>query len=193
MLVEVPVLASGRKAQCPRCGSVLAAQYENAFDRILAFSLSALIFLISANSFSFLSLSVQGQERTITLLQSIQLLAGEGESLLALTLGLAVILLPALMLVGIFYMLMVIKYGVMTSKNRALLRFILMIPPWGMGEIFIVGVLISLIKIISLADVELGLSFWAYILFSVFMTATLLHIDRVQIWSWVERGGNKVR
>jgi paraquat-inducible protein A len=191
LLIGVPRLDEGERAQCPRCGSILSARHKDAFNRILSFSLSAFVFLVLANLFPFLTLDVQGQQRVISLLQSIRLVGEQGEPLLAVIIFLGVVVFPALFLLGIFYILTAIRQGFMTPINLAVLRIILIVNPWAMGEIFIIGVLISLIKLVSLADVTLGLSFWGYVLFSLFMTATLLHFDKVQIWHWVERSGRR--
>jgi paraquat-inducible protein A len=50
-----------------------------------------------------------------------------------------------------------------------------------MAEIFLIGVLVSLIKILSMADIGLGLSFYAYLFFTIFMTITLLYVDKYQL------------
>lgn len=58
--------------------------------------------------------------------------------------------------------------------------------PWVMAEVFIVGVLVALIKIIEMADIVLGFSFWAYILFVIFFTLTANIANRHQLWEWIE-------
>ena len=189
LLMHIPPLEVGLRARCPRCAKVLSARHKDAFNRLLAFSLSAIIFLLAAHGFTFLSLKVQGQEHAIYLFECIELLASQGEGALAIGTFLVIVLIPALFLVGILYSLIAIRQRWISNINLSLIRLILVTNPWAMGEIFIIGVLVSLIKIVSLADVGLGLSFWAYVMFSVFMTATLLHLDKVQIWNWVERSG----
>ena len=42
--VNVPPLEEGEKAQCPRCGFIITAIHRNSIERILAFSITALIF-----------------------------------------------------------------------------------------------------------------------------------------------------
>ena len=51
-----------------------------------------------------------------------------------------------------------------------------------MAEIFLIGILVSFVKIVAIADVSLGLSFWAYVFFSVCMTAAILNIDKRELW-----------
>ena len=45
--VNIPQLNEGQKAQCPRCGFILTAIHSNSIERILAFSITALIFLLA--------------------------------------------------------------------------------------------------------------------------------------------------
>ncbi len=46
--------------------------------------------------------------------------------------------------------------------------------------------MVSLVKLASLADVELGLSFWAYAAFSISFTLALTTLDRFQCWREIE-------
>ena len=69
-----------------------------------------------------------------------------------------------------------------------ILRWLFRITHWSMVEVFLIGVLVSLIKIAAMADVIPGISFWAYILFSIAVTYVLSQVDRVQLWRWVNQG-----
>jgi paraquat-inducible protein A len=42
------------------------------------------------------------------------------------------------------------------------------------------------VKIAKLATVILGLSFWAYILFAICLTASLSGLDRLQVWKAID-------
>jgi len=65
-------------------------------------------------------------------------------------------------------------------------RLLFWLSPWSMVEVFIIGVLVSLVKIAALASVVLGISFWAYVGFAVCFTASLSSLDRLQIWREIE-------
>ena len=51
-----------------------------------------------------------------------------------------------------------------------------------MPDIFVVGVLVSLIKIMSLATVTTGLSFWTFCGFSLLTLLTISHMNWHEIW-----------
>ena len=64
--------------------------------------------------------------------------------------------------------------------------------PWAMADVFIVGVLVALIKVIELASILFGTSFWAYMVFAVIFVMTTQIANSYQLWVWVEEiNGNE--
>jgi paraquat-inducible protein A len=51
-----------------------------------------------------------------------------------------------------------------------------------LADIFLVAVLVSVFKLMSLADIGFGLGFWAYILFVICFIETLSLIDETELW-----------
>ena len=70
-------------------------------------------------------------------------------------------------------------------------RFIFGVSAWSMVEVFVIGVIVSLVKLASMASVVLGISFWAYALFALSLTATLSSLDRAFVWDAIERVGTR--
>jgi paraquat-inducible protein A len=195
LLIDYPDLEPGSVAVCPRCDYVVTKCHVNAMERILAFATSGLVFLLLSAMYPFLSFSASGQERVVTLLQSIDVLADEQQGLLAMMILVVILIIPAAFLSGVVYVIGSLKYRTeLPPFGRKILRFILALAPWSMVEIFLIGTMVSLVKIASLATITLGMSFWSYIAFTVLMTLVLLHLDKIQVWSWVDRceGGANV-
>lgn len=182
LLNDVPELDVGQKAFCSRCGYLLAANRRHAESKIFAFSAAALVFLLLSSAFPFLGFSARGQEQTVTLIQSVAILVTENFQELALVVFASIIAVPAALLLGIAYVSTAILLGHRLPCTRRILRWVLVLVPWSMAEIFLIGILVSFIKIVSLADVALGLSFWSYALFTVCMTVVILHIDKRELW-----------
>ena len=65
-----------------------------------------------------------------------------------------------------------------------------MLVPWSMAEIFVIGILVSFVKIVTIADVSFGMSFWAYVLFTVCLTIVVLYLDKRELWSRVKMLSN---
>ncbi len=185
LLVDIPDLPEGSKAVCPRCDYVITSKHRNSQDRVLAYAITALIFLILSFIFPFLTFSAQGQDRTVTLVQSITVLANENFISLSIIIFSAIIVIPALYLLSAIYIYISFKIKKLLPYTVTQLKLIGHLQHWSMAEIFLIGILVSFVKIASLADVTLGLSFWSYVLFIIFMTATILHIDQHQAWRWL--------
>jgi paraquat-inducible protein A len=56
-----------------------------------------------------------------------------------------------------------------------------------MVEVFLIGVIVSLVKIAAMATVVLGISFWAYVAFTICFTLALSNLDRYQCWHLIEQ------
>ena len=182
LLNDVPDLAAGHKAYCPRCGFLLAANRPHSLTVIFSLSVTGVVLLVLANAFPFLGFAARGQEQTVTLIQSVAILITEDFPELAFVVFASIIAVPAVLLVGLIYVSMAIAMRRRLPWVRRVLRWTLEIVPWSMAEIFLIGILVSFIKIVSLADVALGLSFWSYALFTVCMVVVVIHIDKRELW-----------
>jgi len=179
--VNISLLLERQKALCPRCGFILSAKHHNALDRILAYSISAILFLLLSLPFEFLAFQSNGIERKIDILASLTILNNNNYHLLAVLEVLTIFVIPALILFILIYLTIALRKGIYPRGGQYLLKLTYKLLPWSMVEIFVVGVLVSLIKIMSLADISLGPSFFTYILFSLAMTAAVVHIDKHQL------------
>ena len=184
-LVELAPLPVGNRAVCPRCRGTLTINHYNAQNRVIAFSITALIFLALSFLFPFLTFSAQGQDTVSTLMQSITMLVHEDFSSLAIIIFFTIIVVPVLYLLSSIYVYMSLKSTGLFPGTYIGAKLLEHLKHWSMADIFLIGILISFIKITSMADVSLGLSFWAYVLFIISMTAAVLHVDRYQVWQWI--------
>jgi paraquat-inducible protein A len=186
LLIAVPALEAGQKAYCPRCNYLLAAHRPHASTMVFAFAVSGLFFLVLSAAFPFLGFSASGQERTVTLLQSILILVTEGLPSLAAIIFAAIVLIPATFLIGAVYVSVALKLKRLLPGTVAVLRWTLILMPWSMGEIFLISILVAFVKIVTIADVSLGLSFWSYLLFTVCITVVVLYPDKRRLWQRVK-------
>jgi paraquat-inducible protein A len=101
--------------------------------------------------------------------------------ILAILQIIAVLVLPLLILFMLIALYLPLSRGQCPKHQQHLVRYLFLLLPWSMVEIFLIGTLVSLIKIISMASIGLGPSFYCFILFSITLTAALLHIDKQQL------------
>ncbi|MEP1449238.1 MAG: paraquat-inducible protein A [Paraglaciecola sp.] len=179
--VKLPELSHKQAAMCPRCGLQLTVYHHNASQKIIALAATSIIFLLASLPFEFLSFSSSGQSQSIDIISSFWILVEKNYGLLAVVEAIAVLILPAFVLISLLYLLVPLSLGFRPKNAKWLLELLFKLLPWTMAEIFMIGVLVSLIKIMSMAEIGIGLSFYAYLLFTLFMTITLLYVDKYQL------------
>ncbi|NQZ82994.1 MAG: paraquat-inducible protein A [Colwellia sp.] len=183
LLMLIPHLKHRQEAVCPRCGFILTRFYQHAPVKLLAFTLTALVFLTFSLKFPFLIFSLHGNEKSLTLIESIQSFSNINYIFVSILLFSTAIVIPLLFLLSIVYVSWSFNGRGLLPFTPQTLKFALLILPWNMAEIFLVSILVSLIKIMTLANVNFGLSFFSYILFIISLSATLMYFDRYQLWS----------
>ena len=186
LLMDLPEIQENQSLICPGCGAKQFTKYKHPLDYGISFGLSALILLLMANAFPFLSFETQGQVRTITLFQASDELLQEGFIFLALLVYAFMMLLPALYLSLLLVLIVPIKLRIKPLFAVHIGRLMEFFLPWIMVEVFIVGVLVALIKVVELANIIIGFSFWAYVGFAVLFTLTANIANRHQLWDWID-------
>jgi paraquat-inducible protein A len=185
-MVELPPLAPGQRAQCPRCNTTIAASPRDGLQRALAFALAASILLALANAYPFLAFKSKGLERVMTLPESAGALYADGSHVLAALVLTFIVIAPAVLTGALIVLLVPLSNGWRYAWLRYVGRFIFLVEPWSMAEVFLIGVIVSFIKISKLATMMFGLSFWAFFAFTICLTAALAVLDRHYVWSAIE-------
>lgn len=177
---KVP-LAPGQKARCPRCGAVLYRRSRLAPDQVLALVIAALLTLAIANATPIVGLNVQGAESSATLIGSIGALWSEGRIAVATLAALTTLVFPTAELAALGTVLVLVRRRPRSSLVAPLLRGILAVRPWGMIEVFMLGVLVALVKLSHMARVLPGTALWAFAALTVLMAA-ILSFDLDSLW-----------
>jgi paraquat-inducible protein A len=186
LMVNLEALKSGETASCSRCGEILTRYRSDAYQRVMAFASTGLIFLIMANSFPFLSLSSSGLENVMTLSQTPGALWKNGMEEVAVLVAAFIIAIPAATLLMLIALSIPLIQGRYYPWLTPVAKAIFVIQDWSMAEVFIIAVIVSLVKIAALASVVIGISFWAYAAFVICMTLAVASLDRYQCWERIE-------
>lgn len=186
LLVNVDDLHHGQSAVCPRCGSFLTKLRTDRYERAMALASAGLILLVIGCSFPFLSFSASGLESVMTLPQTPGTIWEYGMPGVAILVAAFIIVIPAAILV----LVLLLSWSLSTGRNVQGLvqvaRWVFLWQNWSMVEVFIIGVIVSLVKIAAMATVVLGISFWAYTGFTICFTAACLSLDRFRCWEDIE-------
>lgn len=170
-------IARGEKARCTRCGAVLYRHPRLSPAQVLPLVVGALVTFMIANLYPLVDLQVQGAHSSATLFDSILALWEEGRPLVAILVFVTTILLPLIDLLSVLGLLLLSRHG----RQATLWRFVQVFRPWGMIEIFMLGVLVALVKLSHLAHVLPGVALWAFAALTVLL-AVILSYDINALW-----------
>ena len=182
LLLALPPLKTGEKANCPRCNNTLVRRQASAAERSFALAIATLIMLGLSLSFPFLGFSLQGFGNGIELSETVSSLVGFQQSLVALIILLTVLVLPLLYLTALCWLCIGIIRGQALPQSSLIARTLKHVTPWMMADVFVIGTLVSTIKIMGMAEVELGLSFWTLCGYALLLLFTSQSVDRDWLW-----------
>jgi paraquat-inducible protein A len=186
LLLSVASLKDGETASCSRCGHFLTRKLTDPYGRVISFTIAAIILLVMANSYTFLSFGASGLESVITLRETPGAVWKYGMPFVAIMVAAFIIIIPALILVLLLLLCIPLHEGRNRPWLAAAAKLIFLTQSWSMVEVFIIGVIVSLVKIADIATVELGISFWAYAGFAICFTLAVSSLDRYQCWERIE-------
>ena len=149
-------------ARCRCCSAVLYRNSPNGTDRALAYILGAFLLFLIANTYPLVGIEIQGHRQVATLYGTIQTLWNGGKEIVALLVASTTIVAPALEIALLTYLLIPLRFNRVTQATIPVLRFLQSVKPWSMTEVFLLGILVSLVKLEHLAHVETGTALWAF-------------------------------
>ena len=149
----------------------------------MALAISALVLLVLSLSFPFLRLSQAGLENEMTILSAIAELYASDALAFSLLLAGLIVVAPMLWLSLQLATLLFVFTGTGSLAVRRLVgRGIAQIQAWSMAEVFLIGTLVSLVKLIGMAEVVVGISFFSYFAFVLCLVAIGNNLDRHTLW-----------
>jgi paraquat-inducible protein A len=183
LLIDVDVDAPlGASVRCPRCDAELFRVRAKSFERTLALTISALILLLLANVFPVVGLNIQGHRIDATLIGAAIRLWDADMPLLAGLVASTTIAIPAFELGAVLWMAWSLWRGRRPAGFVTIIRMMHFTHPWGMVEVFMLGILVSLVKLAHLAEVLPGVGIVAYGGVMLLVTAIGASYDQRKLW-----------
>lgn len=181
LLQQLPALQDGEEADCQRCGHELDARQRESAIRPILYAISALFMLVLTNLFPFVGMDAAGSHRDMDFLDTSAVLLSENYPWLAILVWLFIQAIPAFCMIAIVYL----KLG-MYIRLPALVqtaRLLYALKPWSMVDIFLIGLIVSFVKLLTHFEISLGMSFWAFCIFCLLHLRTFQVVDRHELWS----------
>ncbi len=183
LLQREPEPADRTVVTCARCGSVLYRDKPDTVDRTLAFALGASVLFIVANAFPIVGMTIEGRSNTVSLPGALVALWHQDMQLVAGLVGLTTLLAPGLVLAALLYLVLPLHFGRQPPGVPLILRTLDSIQPWGLVEVFMLGLLVSLVKLEMYAKVVPGVALWAFGALLLVFTAMAAAFDPRSLWA----------
>ena len=183
---EVPI-QDGSDAICTECGTILYRYNTKLLDNGLALSITGFIFFILANLFPIVNIELLGHEQFITIPKTFIALFENQFYLVGLLCAFFIFIFPFMIFTMNIILFSLFKFQILPVLAKDLLILLSYLKPWSMSDIFLISILVALVKLIGYAQIHLGVSFWALILFVMvdLYISTQLHIS--EIWMLYKR------
>ena len=182
LLHRIKPLPDGTAAKCVRCGAVLYRQKKDSLDRTLSLTIAGVVLFVVANVFPFLALTNQGLVQQTTLITGIKQLHAQGMESLALLVLLTSILVPGVQLAGMLYILVPLKFNRVPRNLALVFRFLRSLQPWGMMEVFMLGILVSIVKLGKMATIVPGLALYSFVVLIFVLAGSAASLDPRIVW-----------
>lgn len=154
-------LRSDQVSKCPRCDAELDRGTYATHEAALAIAVAAAELWILMNVFPLVALTLAGTRRETTLSGAAVALATHGMPAVA-----ALVVFTAIAAPGVEIALALYVLGRLESLRRSgalgrLIRWFRRLRRWSMVDVFMLGSLVSIVKLSRLADLVVGPALWA--------------------------------
>ena len=171
LLVKKHSLNYHQKAICPRCDKTLAKPIENSIEKTLALSVGALILFFPAIFLPLMTLNLLGLSQDLSIVQSLIAVYNEDYILVTGIILITCIIVPFLKISILFFVSLTLfkakYYKSKRNSNRLekvlnlsqviAFRIYHSIDEWGMLEIYMLGILVSIVKLRVIADLNFNM------------------------------------
>jgi paraquat-inducible protein A len=192
LLLEDSGIPQGMSAFCPRCGCRLYSSLEASVDKTLAISITGLILYFPAVLLPLITLDTLGLKGAGSILDSMLVLFESGFYFVAVMVFLTALFFPFMRFFLMFIVSFLLKFRIRCRCLHILLRTYMHIEEWGMPEVYMISVLVTIIKMYHMASIEYDMGFFCFTLFMLTAVIQSICFDRRRFWEIVESEGMAV-
>ena len=187
LLQREVVLPPRGTARCRRCGALLYRDSPDFLNRTLALTLAAGVLYLVANLFPIIGIELQGNRSAMNLYSAVRSLWSQEMRSISLIVFITTILIPAVELAMLTYLLVPLRSRRVPAGISLIMRVMQSIKPWGMVEVFMLGILVSLVKLNRDFIVIPGVALWSFGGLTLLLAAVAASFNPRDIWAYVER------
>jgi paraquat-inducible protein A len=182
LVQTIPRLVPGSAVTCARCGFVLRHTRPGSNLTPLALTLTSIVLFCIAIWSPFISVNIVGQIRDTTIISLPNAFVDDGMWELGVVVMLTTVILPGVKITALLLTLLGLRTANPPAWLPIVFRQYLLVGPWAMVEVFLLGVFVAYTRLGAIATVEVGIALYALGGLMLTMVLTDYLIDREGVW-----------
>lgn len=164
----------------------MAERKVNSIERSYYWSLAGILLLFPAIYLPIMGVTLAGQYHHASLLDCIVVLIDRGFFMIATLVFLFAIAVPVVRLFGAFYLTYTFKFNKLKPSLLSFFRAFHHLDNWAMLNVFMLGIVVSMYKLIDDTELSINLGLLAFILWLISSTMAAAALDSDYIWQVLE-------
>jgi paraquat-inducible protein A len=141
---------------------------------------------VVANSFPFLSFEMKGRVTETTLVSGVIDLYQQGKQEIAVLVCFTIVVAPLCQIALLLWILLPLRWNRVPWQLPHAFRLLRHVQPWSMMEVFIIGILVAIVKLMGMATIIPGLALWSFVLLILVLAAAIASFDPEEVWEHLE-------
>ena len=177
---------------CSRCGTVLHRHKKDSINRTAAHCLAGLFLYFPAMFLPLMTFQTLGMSETSNIMQSIISYYQQEYFFVALMVFFSAVLFPFLKLSLGLTVATLMNLRKFPSILPRLFRLYISLEDWAMVEVYLLGIMVTVIKMYQTTDISYGLGFYCFIALVLATMGTTEVLDKKLFWALIENHGQHV-
>ncbi len=175
--------------RCPRCGGTVHRRVDTSVDTALAFSITGLLLYLPAMLFPLMTLETLGMSDSGSVLDTLVGFYDNRYYFVAFIVLVSAVAFPLILLSLVFTVTMFARSGRYPAFLTRLLRLYVFLEEWAMIEIFLLGIMITTMKMRHTAEIHFDPGFYCFLALVLTTMAIATVLDRERLWALLSRPG----
>ena len=181
---------TGYSVSCPRCGKRLSKRKKNSVVRTFVLSMTGLLLYLPAVLLPLMTFKSLGFSDSANVIESIVNFYINDYYFVSLMVFLSALIFPLLLLTMIFVISFHLLREHYPSYLRTLFRNYLHLEEWAMIEVYLLGIMITIIKMVDSSEIVYQPGIFCFVSLVLLSLATSTTIDKEHFWRLIETKGS---
>ena len=188
LLLESQAVEPGEKLCCPRCGETLKDPQPDSINHTLALTLTGLLLFPFAIFMPIMTLDTMGLENSGNIFDEFVVTWSSGYWFVAILLALTTVIFPLTKLILLFLIALNLKLKRYHSSLSLLMRIYVHLDEWAMFEVFMIGILVTIIKMHHMAHIHYDIGLFCFVGLLAATLGSSMMMDKDEFWNLIENG-----